>query len=433
MFHGDFQQDEIEVYTLVSPYNLVTNVSGEHDGDVLGDDTDADSDSLTVTSYRTGASEGSGTAAGSVGSALTGTYGQLTLNANGSYTYAANQSAAEDLDAGDVVTDSFNYTVSDGTDTDIGTIVITVIGVNDAPVGVNDTDSVNEDATVTRSSGSGLLVADDTDVDDHDTLTVTVIQPSGGAASSVALHSSYNSSGTSVTGTYGTLTIGADGTYTYVADQSAADDLDASDTVTDVFTYTVWDGAATDTATLTITITGVNDAPVAQNDVGYIQEGKTLTVSNGANANVSGSYDATGEHSGDVINTSSGSHSDSDADDSASLSVASFRTGGSEGSGTAGTLGEALSGTYGTLTMNANGSYTYVSTANSVSGTVTDVFNYTVSDGTATDTATLTITIYNSNDPVAANNTGIVNEDATLTVADGASANSITTAAASQR
>ena len=38
--------------------------------------------------------------------------------------------------------------------------------------------------------------------------------------------STYDSSGTSVTGTYGTLTIGADGSYTYVADQSAADDLD---------------------------------------------------------------------------------------------------------------------------------------------------------------------------------------------------------------
>ena len=32
---------------------------------------------------------------------------------------------------------------------------------------------------------------------------------------------------TSVTGTYGTLIVGANGTYTYVADQSAADDLDA--------------------------------------------------------------------------------------------------------------------------------------------------------------------------------------------------------------
>jgi VCBS repeat-containing protein len=36
--------------------------------------------------------------------------------------------------------------------------------------------------------------------------------------------------------------VGADGTYTYVADQSAADDLDASDPVTDSFTYTISDG-----------------------------------------------------------------------------------------------------------------------------------------------------------------------------------------------
>ena len=34
-------------------------------------------------------------------------------------------------------------------------------------------------------------------------------------------------------------------------------------------------------------------------------EGSTLTVQNGANANVDGSFDANGEHSGDVINTTS--------------------------------------------------------------------------------------------------------------------------------
>ena len=54
--------------------------------------------------------------------------------------------------------------------------------------------------------------------------------------------------------------------------------------VTDVFTYTVSDGTATDTATITITITGVNDAPVAQNDTGTINEDATLTVSNSINA-----------------------------------------------------------------------------------------------------------------------------------------------------
>ena len=80
---------------------------------------------------------------------------------------------------------------------------------------------------------------------------------------------------------------------------------------------------------LTITVIGVNDTPVAQNDVGVIVEDGTLTVANSANANLSGSYDATGEHSGDVIDTSSSSHTDSDADASASLTVTAIRVGSS--------------------------------------------------------------------------------------------------------
>ena len=60
--------------------------------------------------------------------------------------------------------------------------------------------------------------------------------------------------------------------------------------------------------------TAANNAPVARNDVGVIVEDGTLTVANGANATVSGSYDATGEHSGDVLTTNSGSHADTDAD-----------------------------------------------------------------------------------------------------------------------
>ena len=109
-------------------------------------------------------------------------------------------------------------------------------------------------------------MADDSDADDDDSFTVTQIAVTGGDNSAVSSGSSYNSSGTSVTGTYGALTVGADGTYTYVANQSAADDLDAGDTATDSFTYTISDGDATDTATLIFTVTGVNDAPVAVND-----------------------------------------------------------------------------------------------------------------------------------------------------------------------
>ena len=53
----------------------------------------------------------------------------------------------------------------------------------------------------------------DSDLDTNDTLRITQIKKSGGDNSSVSSGSSYNSSGTSVTGSYGTLTIGADGSY----------------------------------------------------------------------------------------------------------------------------------------------------------------------------------------------------------------------------
>jgi VCBS repeat-containing protein len=159
---------------------------------------------------------------------------------------------------------SFDFTVNDG-DADsasANTITVNVTAVNDAPVADDETNSVNEDATLTVTDGSSDVLSGDTDTE-NDALTVTQIAVTGASASSVAGSSTYNSNGTSKTGTYGTLVIGADGTYTYTADQSAADDLDAGDTATDSFTYTVSDGTATDTATIIITVTGINDVPTA--------------------------------------------------------------------------------------------------------------------------------------------------------------------------
>ena len=237
MFIQDINgNDEIKVHSLKSPFNLI-DIDGENDGDVLADDTDADSgDTLTVTQIavtgQSNSSVASSSSYNSSGTSKTGTYGTLRIGADGTYDYVADQSAADALDPGDIVTDSFTYTVSDGNGgTDTETLIVTVIGINDAPVGVNDTDAVNEDATITESSGSELLVADDTDADDSSSLTVTQIAVTGGSNSSVAISSTYNSNGTSITGTYGTLVVGANGSYTYTADQSAADALDASDTV----------------------------------------------------------------------------------------------------------------------------------------------------------------------------------------------------------
>ena len=141
--------------------------------------------------------------------------------------------------------------------------------------------------------------------------------------------------GTILRGTYGTLTLNSNGSYTYVADSSIVG-LDANESVIDYFNYTVSDGTATDTAELKITVLGAgNTAPVARNDVGVIVEDGTLTVANGANANVSGSYDATGEYSGDLMDTSSSSHKDSDIDASDSLSITQIKKDGGSNSSVA--------------------------------------------------------------------------------------------------
>ena len=99
--------------------------------------------SLNVSAIRTGQESGSGTS-GSVGSALTGTYGTLTIAADGSYTYAATTTAATNLASGTTAYDYFTYTVSDGTNTDTAQLSILVTGtaVGD-PTAVNDTDAVN--------------------------------------------------------------------------------------------------------------------------------------------------------------------------------------------------------------------------------------------------------------------------------------------------
>jgi VCBS repeat-containing protein len=271
-----------------------------------------------------------------------------------------------------------------------------VTGVNDAPAAVNDTDAVNEDATVTRTSGDSLLMADDSDADDDDSFTVTQIAVTGGSNSSVAGSSTYNNNFTSVTGTYGTLKVGADGTYTYVADQSAADDLDLNDTATDSFTYTISDGDATDTATLIFTVTGINDAPVAVNDTDAVNEDATVTRTSGSSLLMA---------------------DDSDADDDDAFTVTQIAvTGGSNNAVTASSTynsgsPETVTGTYGTLTVGANGTYTYVADQSAsddldASDTATDSFTYTISDGTATDTATLIFTVTGVNDvPTASDNT----------------------------
>ena len=183
------QAGDISEYSLTTPFSLV-NVSGEHSGDVINTsstdnyDTDPDGDTLTVTTYsHTSATDedgGSISSTSSTGTAgtnnVTGYYGTLDLEGDGSYTYTADLTATQALDPGDTVTDVFTYTVDDGNgETDTATITITVNGMNDAPTAVADTDSVDAGSTVTDEDGEGTLVSDDTDPDASSSLYVTKI------------------------------------------------------------------------------------------------------------------------------------------------------------------------------------------------------------------------------------------------------------------
>ncbi|AMK10993.1 VCBS domain-containing protein [Pseudodesulfovibrio indicus] len=99
-------------------------------------------------------------------------------------------------------------------------------------------------------------------------------------------------------GQYGTLYLQANGDYTYVENPAATDPLNWDDSATDVFTYTIsdnesWGHARTDSATLTITVNGSNDAPVAFNNTPTTEVAE-VTVSDFADAAGLVSYSVNG-------------------------------------------------------------------------------------------------------------------------------------------
>ena len=130
---------------------------------VLDNDFDFDCDPLSVTA-----------------GVFVGTYGTLTLNSDGTYSYALNASA-QALALGADVQDSFNYTVSDNDGSDTGTLVFNIAGLNDAPVANPDAGSTSENAVLLVD-----VIANDTDVDNGAVLTVTAASaPVGQGTASV--------------------------------------------------------------------------------------------------------------------------------------------------------------------------------------------------------------------------------------------------------
>ena len=272
------------------------------------------------------------------------TYGQptqitgatITVDASGTYTFTATAAG------------TYTYTIpvcapGQTTNCPTETLVITVVSPNTAPVATPDTKTVAEDTPAT-----GNVLTNDTDVDGN-TLTVTKFTIGG---------VDYAAGTTATIPNVGTIVVNADGTYTFtpVANYNGS---------VPTITVTITDGTLTATAPLNITVTAVNDAPVATPDTKTVAEDTPAT--------------------GNVLTN------DTDVDGN-TLSVTKFTIGGVDyNAGTTATIPNV-----GTVVVNADGTYTFTPVAN-YNGSVPTI-TVTITDGTATATAPLNITVLKDSD-----------------------------------
>ena len=339
--------------------------------------------------------------------------GTAVVNADGSFTYTP--------DANWNGTDSFIFSVTDGTSISTGTLTIVVAAVNDAPTAGDDAVSTNEDVVL---NGSVAALAGDVDVD---ALTFSV----------------------DMTSTHGVLVLNADGTYAYTPG--------ANFNGADSFIYQVSDGTLTATGTISITVNAVNDAPIALDDAGATNEDVVLPgtvaglasdvenealtfaldtdAANGTavvNADGSFTYTPDANWNGtdgfifsvtDGTSTSTGTFtivvaavndgpiaadnvlaSDEDATVTGSISGLADDIDGDNL-----TFSVETDVQHGALVLDADGSMTYTPDAE-WSGA--DSFVYRVSDGSLSATATVTINVLPVNDtPVAGNSVLVTDED----------------------
>ena len=277
---------------------------------LVGNDTDVDSAGLTAV-VETNKTTSRG--------------GQIDIRSDGTFTY--------DPPTGFAGSDTVSYTVQDA-DAAFSSALLTiqVLAVttgNNAPVAVSDLFALAEDAGVTKSSIS--LLANDADADGN---VLTALTESAKATSESGL-----------------INIAADGSFTY--------DPPANFNGTDTVTYTVTDGIDSAVGALTITVSAVNDPPIANNDSAATGLNTLLTAALSLLSN------------------------DTDVD-SDTLSLVS-----SDDPVTYPFDLPTANG--GTVTVTASdGSYRYVP-PNDFTGV--DAVTYTVSDGSATDSGTLSVTV----------------------------------------
>ncbi len=179
------------------------------------------------------------------------------------WTFSAADKNFDYLAAGETLTLTYTIQIDDhhgGVVTQ--PITITIDGSNDAPTLANVLAGtlVDTAANDTFSPLTGTLHGND--VDHGETATLTY----------AALNSSHLAVNTPIAGLYGSLTVHADGTYTYVPDSAAINAL-GEGTFADTFNVETIDAhGAVGVATLTVDVIGANDAPIIHPDnIGLVQ------------------------------------------------------------------------------------------------------------------------------------------------------------------
>jgi|GEM_PF-3286689 len=304
--------------------------------DVLANDTDVDSADLTITSVGQNFNETTQT--GQVFNANNVLIGTATI-VNGKIEF----SPAENYNG----PATFDYTVSDGSLSDTASVSVNVTAVNDAPIGVDDPNqTVAEDGMVTID-----VLDNDTDVDSAD-LTITSV--------------GQNFNETTQTGQVFDANNVLIGTATIVNGKiefSPAENYNGPAT----FDYTVSDGSLSDTASVSVNVTAVNDAPIGVDDPSQtVAEDGMVTI--------------------DVL--------DNDTDvDNADLSITSVGQNFNATTQT-GQVFDTNNILIGTATI-VDGKIEF-SPAENYNGPAT--FDYTVSDGSLSDTASVSVNVIPVND-----------------------------------
>ncbi|WP_445571482.1 retention module-containing protein [Pseudomonas sp. E102] len=341
---------------------------GTVSGNVLNNDeggADGPAASGAVIGVRAG-SDTSTSAVGGLNTQINGSYGYLTLDANGNAVYHSNPNAVSAPGA----TDVFTYTVRDA-DGDESTTTITIDVHNSCLVAAPDDEvSVRESALDLNQDGQDLAPG---------TVTGSLPNATSETASGSLLDSVTGAVGAvtfalvgNATGAHGQLLLNPDGSYTYTLTSPATTTPAANDgpnELSESFTYQATD-ALGNTVTSTIVINIVDDVPKAHCDTAAVVEGGTVS------GNVLHN-DVLGADGGTVVGVRAGNDTSSPAN---------------------GGLNTQINGAYGYLTLDANGNAVYHSNPDSVGAPgATDVFTYTVRDGDGDEsTTTITIDVHNS-------------------------------------